>query len=182
MKNFKKTVNLGKGVNGTIYVTIELTNNNLSISGVEGPTFNGNCLGSCGQIKDVVKNNLTELAPGFTQKDIDTLLGIWELYHLNNMQAGCEHQRALDWKFKPIDPSKPLNTYGKHFDGQKVSCANMLIWVSEKEHPQGLLGKPCPICGHKYGTKWLRIEVPAEVLQWLKDLPRCNPKIGTWFN
>jgi hypothetical protein len=35
----------------------------------------------------------------------------------------------------------------------------------------GLLSKPCPVCGYKYGTAWLFEEIPADVLQWLENLP-----------
>jgi len=39
------------------------------------------------------------------------------------------------------------------------------------EHPEGLLGQPCPTCGHKYGSAWKKREVPEDVLQWLYNLP-----------
>jgi len=28
-------------------------------------------------------------------------------------------------------------------------------WVKPEEHPEGLLCKPCPECGYKYGSRWL---------------------------
>lgn len=99
-------------------------------------------------------------------------------HHLNDMHAGCEHQRAEGWDKRPIDPSKPLNTYGKHFPGQKSDSWNMLGWVTRKEHPEGLLSHPCPTCGYKYGSAWKRAELPAETLEWaqhgqpLPPLPR----------
>jgi hypothetical protein len=37
-------------------------------------------------------------------------------------------------------------------------------WVRPEEHPEGLLGKPCHVCGYKYGTDWLYREIPAEDL------------------
>lgn len=43
-------------------------------------------------------------------------------------------------------------------------------WVYPHEHPRGLLAKACEVCGYKYGTKWLKEEIPADVLaeiaQW----------------
>lgn len=37
-----------------------------------------------------------------------------------------------------------------------------LGWLSEKEHPDGLLSRPCPVCGYKYGTEWLYRAIPPE--------------------
>lgn len=38
-------------------------------------------------------------------------------------------------------------------------------------HPRGLLTKPCPTCGHKWGSAWLHKEVPDDVLEFLAALP-----------
>ena len=45
------------------------------------------------------------------------------------------------------------------------------IWVWHTSHPEGLLMKPCEVCGYKYGSAWLREEVPDEVLRFLRGLP-----------
>ncbi len=44
-------------------------------------------------------------------------------------------------------------------------------WVYPKEHDKGILTKPCPICGYKYGSAWLKRAVPQDVLDWLFALP-----------
>ena len=49
-----------------------------------------------------------------------------------------------------------------------------LGWLKPEEHPEGILGKPCPVCGYKYGTSWLREEVPEDVLQFLYSLPNTT--------
>jgi len=49
-------------------------------------------------------------------------------------------------------------------------------WVTEKEHPAGLLSKPCPTCGYKYGSAWLKEDVPADVLEFLESLPVTTVK------
>lgn len=46
-----------------------------------------------------------------------------------------------------------------------------LGWLSPEEHPDGILGKPSPVCGYKYGTSWLKEDVPEDVLQFLYNLP-----------
>jgi len=38
----------------------------------------------------------------------------------------------------------------------------------EKEHPEGWLCKPCPICGYEYGTAWTFREIPAEIIEEIK--------------
>jgi len=53
------------------------------------------------------------------------------------------------------------------------------VWYGKSEEStlvkvcdeQGILCKPCPVCGYKYGTAWQREEVPQDVLDWLFALP-----------
>ena len=49
-------------------------------------------------------------------------------------------------------------------------------WVQPSQHSKGLLGKPCSICGYKYGTSWLFKEVPKNVIDWLFALPETDTK------
>lgn len=42
--------------------------------------------------------------------------------------------------------------------------------ISHKEHPLGFIGRSCPVCGHKYGTSWIKEEVPQDVIEWLFSL------------
>ncbi len=44
-------------------------------------------------------------------------------------------------------------------------------WVRFDEDPHGILCKPCPVCGYKYGTSWKTEEVPQDVIDWLFALP-----------
>ena len=95
---------------------------------------------------------------------------IWRRWHLNDMKAACVHQRWFGWDEKPIDPSKPTNTYGTHFEGQKSASWNLLGWVRPDEHPDGLMTKECPVCGYKYGTAWLKEDLPAEIIAEIEAL------------
>jgi hypothetical protein len=45
----------------------------------------------------------------------------------------------------------------------------MLGWVRAEDHPDGLLGKPCSVCGYKYGTAWLKEELPPEIVAEIKS-------------
>lgn len=156
--------------NRDVYCKVSYIDGKLSISGVVGPKSNGDAFGSCGQIVDELAH-LSRLGEGWTADLVEKFRATWDRWHLNDMRAGCEHQRAEGWADRPIDPSKPTNTYGKHFEGQRCDSWNMLVWVSRTEHPEGLLSQPCPTCGYKYGTAWLREEVPADVLAFLQALP-----------
>ena len=35
-----------------------------------------------------------------------------------------------------------------------------LGWLYEKDHPQGILSIPCPVCGYKYGNAWNYVAIP----------------------
>ncbi len=48
-------------------------------------------------------------------------------------------------------------------------------FVRFDEDDQGILLKPCPVCGYKYGTAWQTEEIPQDVIDWLFALP--NTKI-----
>lgn len=52
----------------------------------------------------------------------------------------------------------------------------LLGWLRPSDHPDGILCKPCPVCGYKYGTKWLKEDVPDDVIQWLFALPAAKVK------
>ena len=58
-----------------------------------------------------------------------------------------------------------------------------LGWLTEKEHPEGILSKSCPVCGYKYGSSWLIVEVPKDVIEWLSNLPDSEYDIpGSWLS
>lgn len=181
--DFRKTVRLGTipthdSAAVSVYARIEYVGGRLSISGVEGPRPSGNAYGSCGQIDmgyrtDAERAAITP-APGWDRSTIGRFFDAWGAWHLNDMRAGCEHQRAEGWQDRPIDPDKPTDTYGIHYPGQQTASWNLLGWVRPDEHPDGLLTAPCPTCGYKYGTAWVREEVPADVLDFLRGLPDAD--------
>lgn len=174
--NIDKVINPGRGDHGHVYCHIEYDGNKgaLSITGVEGPKANGDASGSCGQIVDHLQTSVTVYADGWDKGKLEYFAAIWRRWHLNDMHAGCEHQRAMGWDKKPIDPLKPTSTYGKHFEGQQMPSWNMLAWVTQKEHPEGLLARPCPVCGYKYGTSWVFESIPNEVIEYLNSLPESK--------
>ena len=112
----------------------------------------------------------TEILLNFKDRRVQRLCALWDRWHLNCIRAGCRHQIEEKWAERPIDPSKPTNTYGKFVEDRMTTTWNQLVWVSRKKHPQGLLSEPCPICGYRYGTEWLIEELPDEVVSETKFL------------
>ena len=172
-----------------LHVEIELTAERLSISGTYGTARElrrGD--GSGGQCGDTFREWLDagkiDYAPGWTVERLRELLDAWDRWHLNDMRAGCPHQRAgiatgdddphagTPWNERPIDPEKPTNSYGTHYPGQRSSSWNMLTWVRRDKHPEGLLAHPCPQCGYQYGTAWLSEEIPPDVRERLDEITR----------
>ena len=152
----KKIIRVGLiplgGIRASVYCRIRYEDGNLGISGVVGPLPSGNCRGGCGQIDgefahrnpedndprfDHIHPQDIKYAKGWDKELWYDFLDIWKKYHLNNLQAGCEHQRKLKWTTQQV-------------------------------------GKPCPTCGYKYGSKWLRTEVPREVVEFLRNLPDAD--------
>lgn len=115
----------------------------------------------CGGQIDILEEVKTPAVPPEKLARIDE---VWRRWHLNGMRAGCEHQRAEGWDERPIDSAKPLHAHGRHFEGQRSASWNMLAWVTPTEHPAGLLTRPCPECGYRYGSAWLHEPLPAEVV------------------
>ena len=94
MESFDKILKLGTnkthgGRFYTVYSHVKISDGKLSITGVEGPLSSGNALGSCGQIE----LNIENLASDWTPEMLSTFRHVWNKYHLNNMNAACEHQQ-----------------------------------------------------------------------------------------
>lgn len=114
--------------------------------------------------------NLDEIAKHIRSPRFKRIRAIWERWHLNAMRPGCAHQIKFGWDKKPIDPTKPTSSYGKHFAGQRRDSWNLLGWIRPEEHTAGLLTKPCPVCGYKYGSAWLSEPLPKEVEEEVVEL------------
>ena len=145
-------------------VFVEITyaeSGELTLHGVIGPWHSGNCAGSCGQIVDELQN-INRYHRHWSRKRVQALRRVWNDWHLNHMRAGCIHQDGWDTAKELAMP-----------DGKKVLAG----WVRPEEHPAGLLCKPCPVCGYKYGSGWTKRTVPQEVLEFLLcDLPAAEKK------
>lgn len=160
MTDFTKIVRFGtfKTYNDrslSTYAEIKFKDGKLSICGVEGPYSNGNAYGSCGQCRDF---EINELAPGWTDETLQTFRDVWNEWHLNDMKAGTPEQEAY---LKAHEfPGYPVS----HYD-----------WASELLEKAGLN----PDNGYKYGSAWLRQEVPDNVIDFLQSLPDTD-KTPAW--
>lgn len=154
--------------NKDVFIKIEYTGERLSITGVINPTPKGNAY-SAGQILDVLLDSDNDLKDNWTPEMIHNLYMAWKNWHLNDLRAGCKHQRDLKWEDVRIDPKELPHTIANR-DERGI----LAIWISEKEHTKGLLSKPCPVCGYEYGTKWLFEEVPEDVIEFLFSLPETQ--------
>lgn len=204
---------------GDVFCVIDYTDGKLSISGVVGPLANGDCKGGCGQI-DVVEllDEEHTFYRGWNEKLVREFQDIWNKWHLNDMRAGCEHQRSgwdLEKTIQVVSITPSIKFYQENnrtkrgeITGDEYEAFVSIIkdvknargvlfvydwvrklidegWVSisktSKEraihtlfdcHPEGLLTKPCEVCGYKFGSRWLFEEVPDKVIEWLFALPK----------
>lgn len=62
-------------------------------------------------------------------------------------------------------PKKPLYTGDKEHVEIKA-----LGWLKPDEHPEGVLCKPCPVCGYQYGTSFHYFPIPKRDLDRIEEL------------
>lgn len=161
MDNFTKVVNPGvTRDSGHLWAKITFIDGKLSITGVEGPKSNGNARGSCGQI--VMHDwDLKEYSTGWDANKVEAFRRFWDQWHLNDCTAGSPAQEA--WlKANPIKAVYPVTHYDLALDG--LTKAGLQPDASYLHN-----GKP-----YSYGSAWLHVDVPEDVLRWLRDLPESS--------
>ena len=67
-----------------------------------------------------------------------------------------KHFPKVVQKFYKLSKSKTVNTQWLSYNAQLT--------------PSGILCKPCPICGYKYGTSWNYRPIPSDILQKITQL------------
>lgn len=72
---------------------------------------------------------------------------------------------------KPAHPSLVQDLLDDGLIDVKKTEEKAAGWVYCSSHPEGLLCKPCDVCGYEYGSKWLFESVPEEVIDFLVSLP-----------
>jgi hypothetical protein len=113
-----------------VFCKIEFDGVRLSISGVIGPQQNGDAVGSSGQIDmgfahrnpqhddkrcySPISVHELQFSQGWCAEKWLDFLELWHLWHLNDLRAGCAHQRDLGWELDGYDkhPSEPCPVCG----------------------------------------------------------------------
>lgn len=163
MKNFTKIVNPGTAacgkINRQLFAEITFADGRLSIYGVIGPKSNGDSFGAFGQIQEELGRVVP--AKGWNEEMVKKFQTIWNRWHLNDLRAGTPKQmrflEGLESHSGPVDYESAVEAMkeaGIYEDGD---------FIRE--------GKP-----YRYGSAWLTEEVPAEVLDWLQNLPEAANK------
>jgi len=158
MENFTKVVRIGTAKDYgytpySVFCKIKYVDGRLSITGVEGPTQDGNARGSCGQISK--PENWLVLADGWTMERINEFWGIWNRWHLNDMRAGSKVQEDY-LRANPVSYKYPES----HYEVASRALADA--------------GLNPDTDGYKYGHARKTEEVPTEVLEFLKSLPDAD--------
>lgn len=104
------------------------------ILSISSATYRGRHDYSGGQDMESVAA-VTAFADGWDAAKRDRLLAIWKEWHLNHMQAGCAHQTV---------------EYEQDRYGRTVPSLDKT--------------EPCPITGYRYGSAWLVIPLPTEII------------------
>jgi hypothetical protein len=137
-----------------MFCKIEFNNDELSISGVIGPNKGGNCKGSCGQIEmgfDHENKNEND-----NRCDIPITAG--DLYFTDGWNA------EMWYKF--------LHVWHKyHLNDMHAECVHQeekgITYESDKNNI-------CDVCGYKIGSRWTMRLIPADVIEFLFDLPESS--------
>jgi hypothetical protein len=102
-------------------------------------------LRSCGQ-------NLEEIAKAFPHHaKLQRMVSVWREWHLNDMQAGTPAQMA-HLKANPVNAGYRESHYVK---------------ASEALAHAGL--NPDPANGYRYGSGWLKAEIPADIIAEIRS-------------
>lgn len=122
-----------------------------------------------GKKRQAEQNALAALREGRTFTPTDEQIKYASIDYELTTHKALEGEMAQDY-----GPRKALYPGGSDFTEEKL-----LGWIGPDEHPEGILGKPCPVCGYKYGTAWRTEDVPSDVLDWLFSLPETR-SVPAW--
>lgn len=62
----------------------------------------------------------------------------------------------------------------RHRNNMRKNCPHQ---IGEDWNPhKNIRGKPCPVCGYKYGTKWFREELQPDEIEFIRQLPEATKK------
>ena len=175
--DFTKVLNPGKLDGHDYFVTINYHTDDplnpgcgpaLSFSAVHGPDEYGNAYGGFGQHTSPLSDDALEIGADWSPAMCARLAELWDLYHLPGMQAGTPAQMAHLRQLSPGDEWRddPRANTGRGYPDHFGWALAVLADADLQPAPNGPNGEP-----YSYGSQWLRIEVPADVLDELRNLP-----------
>ena len=189
MQHFTKVVRLGtlklKTRQVSVYCEIQYTDDGrLSISGVEGPRPNGDCYGACGQIDMHLRGHegCIAPAPGWDLERLQKFFGVWSRWHLNDMRAGSPAQEEFLRHHADAWAAYRASALKEACGIENAPCVypeSYYSWACKVLAEAGLNPDPRHD-GYRYGSAWLKEEVPEDVLSWLQALPDTNA-VPAWI-
>ena len=151
MKKKKRTIDFGK-------IDFNKTGRKINLVEIEIELSTDNNLSICGNVwnnlkTDIVSGgqNLDELKPYFKYDLLfNKLHRIWKLYHLNDLQAGT-----------PVQMEHIETVRHKHTGG------DWYTWACDELDKVGLLTTTYNNKPYKFGSQWLKKDIPQDVLEFL---------------
>lgn len=102
-----------------------------------------------GQINDCLLDDNAVPMEGFTSHNLLTLYSFWSRWHLNDMRPGTPKQMIEVRKLYKQNPECSYDDVCEHLKNKGIYIDN----------------------GYRYGTRWLKEDVPELVIKWLFSLP-----------
>lgn len=151
MKKKKRTIDFGK-------IDFNKTGRKINLVEIEIELSTDNNLSICGNVWNNLKTdiisggqNLDELKPYFKHDPLfNKLHRIWKLYHLNDLQAGTSAQ------MEHIETVRHKQTDSSWYD-----------WACLELEKVGLLTTTYKNKPYKFGSQWIKKEIPQNVLKFL---------------
>ena len=105
------------------------------------------------------------------QKNTIKKFAIENLVRAGIVQISEEDQfiLSLESYMDVYEPEKIDPAILSHYEIHKKETKT-LGWVKPSEHSDGILCRPCPVCGYKYGTSWLLMPIPEDDKQKILKL------------
>ncbi len=137
-----------------------------------------------------------EVLSEWTLESLARLAEVADEWHLNALQAGCEHQRAMGWAklhcngshkseaetclgaLGPNGQAAQLEILGYPNDRrpkERGKDYNTKPWTTYYQCVFDPISVPCPVCHYAYGHEWRYTPIPEDVMAFLLTLP-CKLK------
>ena len=113
-----------------------------------------------------VNNDKYSLIPDICSRKADIKNAAMEALKNHGVSSISEEDRKII--NLPVFTRTP-EVYGKDFYRLYKTEKVLRGHLSFEEDSRGLLGKPCPVCGYKYGHAWQYMPIPAEIIEEVKN-------------